>query len=89
VLTLLLVAAIFGIVNAFVAPVVKFLTLPFILLTLGLLLVVINAVMLLLVARFVDELDLAFRGNGFGTAVGGALVISLVAWALGHAVRED
>ena len=48
VLTLLIVAAIFGLVNAVVKPIVKLLSLPFIILTLGLLIFVINAVMLLL-----------------------------------------
>ncbi len=87
--TLLAVALIFGLVNALVAPVVKLLALPFIILTLGLLLVVINAAMLLLVANIADGLDVGFRVNGFWTAVGGALVISLVSWALGVALKDD
>jgi len=87
--TLLVVALIFGLVNALVAPVVKFLALPFIIVTLGLLLVVINAAMLLLVAEIAEGLDVRFRVDGFWTAVGGAVVISVVSWALGVAFRDD
>ena len=87
--TLLVVALIFGLINALVAPVVKFLALPFIIVTLGLLLIVINAAMLLLVAEIADGLDVRFRVAGFWTAVGGAVVISLVSWALGIAFRDD
>jgi len=86
VVTLLVVAIIFGLVNAVVAPVAKLLSLPFIILTLGLLLLVINAAMLLLAAEISAALDVNFRVDGFLTAVGGALVISIVSWALELAV---
>ena len=89
VVTLLIAAVIFGLVNLVVGPIVKLLALPFILLTLGVLLVVINALLLMLVARLAGELDVAFRVTGFWTAVGGAVVISLMTWALGRAVKED
>jgi len=87
--TLLAVALIFGLVNALVAPIIKTLALPFIILTLGMLLVVINALMLLLVAAIADGVDVAFRVDGFWSAVGGALVISVVSWALGLAFDND
>lgn len=80
--TLLVVAVVFGLVNAVVAPVVKLLSLPFILLTLGLLLWVINAAMLVLTASVSDALGVPFRVDSFLTALGGALVISLVSWVL-------
>jgi len=86
--TLAAVALIFGLVNTLVAPVVKLLALPFILVTLGLLLLVINAAMLLLVAWIADWLDVAFAVSGFWTAVGGALVISVVSWALESTLRD-
>ena len=86
VMTLLVVAAIFGLINAVVAPVAKLLSLPFIILTLGLLLLVINAAMLLLAAEISEAVDVNFRVDGFLTAVGGALVISIVSWALELAV---
>lgn len=83
VLTLLGVALIFGVVNAFVAPLVKLVSLPFIILTLGLLLWIINAVMLLLTTRIAEAVGLGFRVDGFGTALLGALVISVVTAILG------
>lgn len=88
VLTLLVVAVIFGLINAVVGPVVKTLSLPFIILTLGLLLLVINAVLLLLAAKIADAVDVPFRVDGFLTAVGGALVISVVSWALELAIGD-
>ena len=80
--TLLVVAAIFGVVNAFVRPVVKLLSLPFIILTLGLLIFVINALMLLLTHWLSDQIGLAFEVDGFWTALVGALVISVVTWVV-------
>ena len=80
--TLLLVAALFGVINAIVTPIVKLLSLPFIVLTLGLFLLVVNALMLMLTAAIADALDIDFTVDGFWTAVGGGLVISLVGMAL-------
>lgn len=78
VLTLIGVALIFGVVNALVAPIVKLLSLPFIVLTLGLLLWVINAVMLLLTSRIAEGMGLGFEVDGFVNALLGALIISVV-----------
>ena len=86
--TLLGVALIFGLVNAVVAPVVKVLSLPFIILTLGLLLLFINAFMLWLTSRIAESLDLGFRVDGFWTAVLGALVISVVSAVLNAIVID-
>ena len=78
VLTLIAVALIFGVVNAVVRPVVKLLSLPFIILTLGLLIFVINAAMLMLTSKIAGELDLAFRVDQFWwTAIWGSVIISL------------
>lgn len=88
-LTLLAVAVIFGLVNAIVAPVVKLLSLPFIILTLGLLLVLINAAMLWLTSEIAQGLDLGFRVEGFWTAVFGAIVISVVSALLGAVLDDD
>ncbi len=82
ILTLLIVAAIFGVVNAVVKPVAKLLSLPFIILTLGLLIFVINALMLLLTSWISDGLDVPYHVSGFGSALLGALVITLVSWLL-------
>jgi putative membrane protein len=88
VLTLLGVAAIFGLVNAVVAPVIKLLSLPFIILTLGLLLWVINAAMLLLTAAIAEELGLGFEVDGVWAALLGALVISVVSALLGFLLDD-
>ena len=88
-LTLVAVAVIFGLVNAIVAPVVKLLSLPFIILTLGLLLVGINALMLWLTSEIAQGLDLGFRVDGFWTAILGASVISVVSAVLGAVLDDD
>lgn len=83
VLTVLLVAAVFSLINAFIAPVVKLLSLPFIVITLGLALLVINALLLLLTEWVTNLVDVAFVVDGFWVALGGSIVISLVNGALG------
>ncbi|MFB8756443.1 phage holin family protein [Streptomyces nigra] len=80
--TLLLVALIFGLVNVVVKPVVKLLSLPLLILTLGLFTLVVNALMLLLTSWLADQVDLSFHVEGFWTAVLGGLIISIVSWAL-------
>jgi putative membrane protein len=82
VLPLLGVSLILGLVTTFVAPVVKLLSLPFIILTLGLLLVVINAFMLMLTAWLADAFDLGFTVDGFWAALLGSVVITLATWAI-------
>ena len=89
VLTLLIVALIFGLVNAFVAPVIKLVSLPFIILTLGLLLLVINALMLLLTSRLAEAFDLDFTVDGFWAAVLGSIVISIVGAVLNGLLQDD
>lgn len=82
VLTLTLVALIFGVVNAVVGPIVKVLSIPFIILTLGLFLVVVNALMLMLTSWLAGEFGLGFEVDGFWTAVLGALIITISTWIL-------
>lgn len=74
--TLLVTAAVLGIVNAFVRPLVIVLTLPISVVTLGLFLLVVNAAMLALVAAMIPGFTLA----GFGSAFWGALVVTLAGW---------
>ena len=81
-LPLLLVALILGLVSTFVEPVIKLLSLPFIILTLGLLLLVINALMLLLTAALADAFDLGFHVDGFWAALVGSLVVTVVGWGV-------
>ncbi len=82
VVTLLLVALVFGLVNAVVRPVVKLLALPFIILTLGLLIFVINAAMLLLTEWISQQFDLGFSVADFSSALLGALVVMIATWGL-------
>lgn len=79
-LPLLGVALILGAVSSFVKPVLKLLSIPFIILTLGLFLLVINAAMLLLTSWLAGQLGLGFHVTGFWVAVGGAIVITVVDW---------
>lgn len=81
-ITLIVVAAIFGIVNAVIKPIVKLLTLPFLILTLGLLTFVINALMLWLTSAIAGGIGVPFEVDGFWAALLGALVISIVSWLL-------
>ena len=80
---LLFVALILGIVNSFVSPIIKFLSIPFIIITLGLFLLVINALMLLFTEWLVNLFDIDFYVDGFWNAVGGAIVITVVTWIVG------
>jgi putative membrane protein len=86
---LLVVAAVFGAVNAFVRPIVTFLALPFILLTLGLLLLVINGLMLLLTSWLSGQIGLGFDVDGFWAAVVGAIVVSVVTWLMEIVLPTD
>jgi putative membrane protein len=74
---LLLAAVLLGIVNAFVRPLAFILTLPITIVTLGLFLLVLNAGMVALVAWVVPGFTIA----GFWTAVGTAIIVSVVSWA--------
>ena len=75
-------AILLGLVNAFVRPLAFILTLPLTVLTLGLFLLVLNAGMVALVAWIVP----GFTISGFWTAVGTALVVSLISWAASSAI---
>jgi putative membrane protein len=88
VVTLVVVAIIFGLVNAVDRPVVKLISLPFIIHTLGLLVLVINALMLMLTGWLSGQLTLGFRVDGFWTAVLGGIVIMIATWVL-EAVFPD
>jgi putative membrane protein len=74
---LALAAVLLGVVNAIVRPVAFILTLPITVLTLGLFLLVLNAAMIGLVALILP----GFSISGFWTAVGAAIIVSLVSWA--------
>lgn len=82
-ITLLVVALIFGIVNAIIKPVVQLLALPFYILTLGLITFVINALMLWITGQIAGSIGVPFDASPFfWAAVLGALVVSIVSFAL-------
>lgn len=78
-------AILLGVVNAFVRPLAFILTLPLTVLTLGFFLLVLNAAMVGLVAWIVP----GFEISGFWTAVGAALIVSLVSWAASSAIGSN
>lgn len=80
--SLLFVALVFGLLNASIRPLLKLLSLPIIILTLGLFIFVINALMLLLTGWVSGQLDLGFYVNGFWDAFFGGLIISVVSFLL-------
>ena len=87
--SLLLVALILGVVTSFVKPVLTFFSIPFIIVTLGLFLLVINAGLLKLTSWVADKLDIGFDVTGFWPAVGGAIVVTLVTWIVDGFIGSD
>ncbi|GEP34736.1 hypothetical protein NSZ01_25040 [Nocardioides szechwanensis] len=88
-LPLILVSLLLGLISSFVKPVLTILSIPFIIVTLGLFLLVINAAMLMLTAWLADKLDIGFDVTGFWPAVGGAIVITLVTWIVDGFIGTD
>ena len=74
--TYLWIGLIFGVVNAIVGPILRLLSLPFVLLTLGLFLLVINAALLGLTAALTDRMTI----DGVGTALIGGLILAIAGW---------
>jgi putative membrane protein len=86
---ILVVALLFGLVNATLRPLLTFLTCPLVLATLGLFLFVINAMMLLFTGWLSTQFNLGFRVAGFGAAFWAGLLISLVSLVLSIMVGES
>jgi putative membrane protein len=82
---LVLAGFVFGLVNAFVRPLILLLALPAIILTLGFALLLVNAFMLWLTDVIVGPFDV----TGFWTTVGAAIIVSLVNWILAVLLRRD
>lgn len=82
------VALVFGVVNALIRPVLKFVTFPLIILTLGILALVVNGLMLWLTSSLSGTLGLGFHVSGFGAAFWGALVVSVISTLLGMFIRD-
>ncbi|GAA5101107.1 phage holin family protein [Nocardia iowensis] len=89
ILVLLAVAVVFTVVNALVKPIVKLLSLPLVIVTLGLFLLVINALMLWLTAKITETTDYGLRVDGFWAAVIGGLIVSIVNWIFGILVPDN
>ncbi|HSU12585.1 phage holin family protein [Longimicrobium sp.] len=87
--TLLVVALVFGLVNALVRPIIKGLACGLIVLTLGLAIFVINALMLLLTGYITSQFGYSFKVDGFVPALMGSIVISLVSWLLSVVLVDD
>ncbi len=74
-----------GIINAFVRPILLLLSIPFIIVTMGFFILVVNALMLMLVAQLVPS----FGVDGFWSAFFGSIVISFVSWILSSFFRSS
>jgi putative membrane protein len=88
-LTVAITALIFGLVNALIRPLLKLLTCPLIILTLGLFTLVINGLMLWLSSWIGKQFSVGFEVTGFVPALLGALVVSVVSFVLTLVFRED
>lgn len=82
------VALVFGIVNAFISPLLKFVTFPLIIVTFGIFALVVNGLMLWLTSSLSNTLGLGFHVSGFRAAFWGALVVSIVSTLLGMFIRD-
>ena len=83
------VALVFGVINAFIRPIAKLLTFPFIIITLGLFALVVNGLMLWLTSALAASLGLGFHVSGFWAAFWGALVVSIVSTVLSMVVADS
>ena len=90
VVTVVLVALVFGLVNAVIRPIAKVLSFPFIVLTLGLFTFIVNAFMLQITEWIADWVGLPFTiDHFFWDAVFAAVVITLVSWVLNIVLPDD
>ena len=83
------VAVVFGVVNAFIRPVLKILTFPIIILTLGIFALVVNGFMLMLTSSLSTRLGLGFHVSDFWAAFWGAIVVSIVSTMLSILVTDS
>lgn len=87
-LGLIVIALILAVVNAFTRPIVTFLSLPLVLLTLGLFLFFINAAMFALTIWLSEQLGLGLTSTGFWSTFFGALIVTIVSWIVGAVVDD-
>jgi len=86
---LLIVAVIFGVINAFLKPVIKMLGCALYILTLGLFALIVNALLLELTSWLAGKLKLPFHVTGFWPAFWGAIIVGIVSWVLNMFVHDD
>ncbi|MVU83661.1 phage holin family protein [Nocardia sp. ET3-3] len=89
ILVIAAITVVFALVNTLVKPLVKVLSFPFIVVSLGLFLLVINALMLWLTAKITGTTDYGLRVDGFWAAVLGGIIVSVVNWVLGVLVPDN
>ncbi|MGW0245740.1 phage holin family protein [Nocardia goodfellowii] len=90
IITVLVIAAVFTLVNALVKPLIKMLSLPLVVLTLGLFLLIVNALMLFLTSWITDAFsDYGLHIGSFWAAILGGVIIWLVNWVLGILVPDN
>jgi len=82
-------ALVFGIVNTFIRPVLRFFAFPITLITLGLFTLVINAAMLLLTARIAESVGISFAVRGFIPALLGAICVSVLSTVMSAILIHD
>ncbi|HXA58551.1 MAG TPA: phage holin family protein [Streptosporangiaceae bacterium] len=87
--TLVGVAVIFGLLNAFLKPIIKVFGCAFYVLTLGLFALVVNALLLYLTSYIADMLKLPFHVNTLWAAFWGAIIVGVVSWLLNMFVSDD
>ncbi len=88
-ITVLVTAAFLGLANAFVKPVLTLLSCPLVLLSLGLFLLVINAGMLMLASRLSTAVGYPLEVDGWGSAILGSILISIVTWFLSLFLHQN
>ncbi|MCA5923270.1 MULTISPECIES: phage holin family protein [Curtobacterium] len=87
VLTFLLVAFVFGLVNAVIGTIIRIVAFPIYILTLGLISFVVNAVLLLIVAGISEAFGFGLEVDSFGWGIVGAFVLAVFAWLIGLVAR--
>jgi putative membrane protein len=87
--TLLVVAVIFGLINATLKPLIKIVGCAFYILTLGLAALVVNGLLLWLTSVIAGDLTLPFHVAGFWAGFWGAIIVGLVSWVLNLFIRDN
>ncbi|GAA1831203.1 phage holin family protein [Luedemannella flava] len=86
--TLIIVAIIFGLVNAILKPIIKIFGCFFYIITLGLFALVVNAGLFLLVGWLAESLNLPFHVDGFWDGFWGAIIVSVVSWLINLVIPD-